>query len=93
MNAEAEVRILDQNEKALLDTFASQITKSKADLIIDIETHLSKLLGMDVKKAFESVAAAQRICGGGMNLNRAHKSTLVLIAHALSHRDDNFKGK
>jgi hypothetical protein len=39
---------------------------------------------MDVKKVFDSVVAAQQIRGGAMNLDRAHKSTLVVLAHMLS---------
>jgi hypothetical protein len=68
----------------ILDVVAGQLRKSKAELVSDIESHLSELLGMDVKQAFEKVASTQQIRGGAMNIDRAHKSALVLIAHALS---------
>jgi hypothetical protein len=75
----------------MLDDFADEINKSKADLISEIEARLSELLGMNVKEAFDSVAAAQQIRGGGMNLNRAHKSALVLLAHVLANKNDSSK--
>ena len=68
----------------ILDVVAEQLRKSKAELVSDIEGHLSELLGMDVKQAFEKVASTQQIRSGAMNIDRAHKSVLVLIAHALS---------
>lgn len=68
----------------ILAVVAEQLRKSKAELVSDIEGHLSELLGMDVKQAFEKVASTQQIRGGAMNIDRAHKSALVLIAHALS---------
>ena len=36
------------------------------------------------QNVFDSVAAAQQIRGGAMNLNRTHKSTLVLLAYVLN---------
>jgi len=86
MNIEDKDRLSEQEKKALLDALANQVTKSKADLVADIETCLSELLGMDVKKVFDSVAAAQHIRGGAMNLDRAHKSMLVLLAYVLNTR-------
>jgi predicted HAD superfamily phosphohydrolase len=77
-------KLLEQEKKALLDALANQVTKSKAELVADIETSLSELLGMDVKKVFDSVAAVQQIRGGAMNLDRTHKSTLVLLAYVLN---------
>jgi acyl transferase domain-containing protein len=68
----------------ILAVVAEQLRKSKAELVSDIENHLSALLGMDVNQAFEKVASTQQIRGGAMNIDRAHKSALVLIAHALS---------
>jgi len=68
----------------VLAVVAEQLRKSKAELVSDIEGHLSELLGMDVKQTFEKVAAMQQIRGGAMNIDRAHKSALVLIAYALS---------
>jgi hypothetical protein len=68
----------------LLAVVAGQLRKSKAELVSDIEDHLSELLGMDVEQAFEKVATSQQIRGGAMNIDRTHKSALVLIVHALS---------
>jgi hypothetical protein len=79
------------SEKNLLDAVADEINKSKADLVSDIEARLSELLGTNVKEAFDSVAAVQQIRGGAMNLNRAHKSALVLLAHVLANKDNNSK--
>jgi hypothetical protein len=92
MNLESNIGLSDQ-KKNLLDDFADEINKSKADLISEIEARLSELLGMNVKEAFDSVAAAQQIRGGAMNLNRAHKSALVLLAHVLANKDNSFKRK
>lgn len=84
MNTEDKDRLSEQEKKALLDALANQVTKSKADLVANIETRLSELLGMNVKQVFDSVAAAQQIRGGAMNLDRAHKSMLVLLAYVLN---------
>jgi hypothetical protein len=84
MNIVNKDKLSEQEKKALLDALANQVTKSKAELVADIEIRLSELLGMDVKKVFDSVAAAQQIRGGAMNLDRAHKSTLVLLAYVLN---------
>ena len=92
MNVEGKSELSDQ-EKFLLDDCADEINKSKADLISYIEARLSELLGMNVKEAFYSVAAAQQIRGGVMNLNRAHKSALVLLAHVLAKKDNSSNRK
>jgi hypothetical protein len=39
---------------------------------------------MDLRQAFDSVTQVQQIRGGDMNLDRAHKSMLVLLAHVLA---------
>ena len=93
MNVKDKPGLLDQKQNVLLDAFADEINKSKADLVSDIEARLSELLGTNVKEAFDSVAAAQQIRGGAMNLNRAHKSALVLLAHVLANKDNNSKRK
>jgi hypothetical protein len=93
MAVEDKTELLAPKKNTWLDAFANEINKSKADLVTDIESRLSELLGMNVKEAFELVATAQQIRGGAMNLNRAHKSTLVLLAHVLANKDNNFKGK
>jgi hypothetical protein len=77
--------IMGDNKNSLLDTLSDQLTKSKAELVTDIENEISVRLGIDVQQAFGTVATAQQIRGGAMNLDRAHKSMLVLLAHVLSH--------
>jgi hypothetical protein len=93
MNVENKTRSSDQEKNILLDAFADEINKSKADLISDIEARLSELLGMNAKEAFHSIAAAQQIRGGTMNLNRAHKSALVLLAYVLANKDNSSERK
>ena len=75
---------MDTEKKALLEALSGQLSKSKAELVTDIGSQLSNLLGMDVRQAFDSVATAQQIRGGSMNLDRTHKSMLVLLAHVLA---------
>ena len=74
----------EAEKKALLESLGEQLSKSKAELVADIEEKLSVLLGTDVRQAFDSVAATQQIRGRGMNLDRAHKSALVLLAYVLA---------
>ena len=78
-------QLMGNNKNTLLDKLSEQLSKSKADLVTDIENQISIKLGMDVRQAFGTVATAQQIRGGAMNLDRAHKSMLVLLAHVLSH--------
>lgn len=76
--------LIDSEKKALLEAFGEQLSKSKAELVTDIEKQLSEFLGMDVREAFDAIAAIQQIRSGNMNLDRAHKSMLVLLAHVLA---------
>lgn len=76
--------INDPEKKALLEALGEQLSKTKAELVADIEKELGQLLGMDLRQAFDSVTHVQQIRGGDMNLDRAHKSMLVLLAHALA---------
>jgi hypothetical protein len=76
--------VIDPEKKALVEALGEQLSKSKAELVTDIEKGLGDLLGMDVRQAFNSVSQIQQIRGGSMNLDRAHKSMLVLLAHALA---------
>lgn len=76
--------VINPEKKALAEALAEQLSKSKAELVTDIEKELGELLGMDVRQAFNTVSQIQQIRGGSMNLDRAHKSMLVLLAHALS---------
>jgi hypothetical protein len=85
---EAENTSTDTEKKALLEALGGQLSKSKTELVTDIGSRLTDLLGMDVRQAFDSVATAQQIRGGSMNLDRAHKSMLVLLAHVLTQRKD-----
>lgn len=77
-------RLTDTEKKALLESLGSHLSKSKSELVADIEEQLSEVLGMDVRRAFNEVAITQQIRSGGMNLDRAHKSMLVLLAHVLA---------
>lgn len=76
--------MIDPEKKALLEALGEQLSKTKAELVAEIEEELGQLLGMDVRQAFDSVTHVQQIRGGDMNLDRAHKSMLVLLAHVLA---------
>lgn len=71
------------SEDELLELLSDHLGKTKSELVREIEGQITRLLGKDVGQAFETVAAAQQIRGGHMNLDRAHKSMLVLLAHVL----------
>lgn len=86
MIEEDDNALTDSEIKALLDTLGEQLSKSKAELVAEIEKQLSQILGIDVQQAFSSIAAHQQIRGGAMNLDRTHKSMLVLLAHVLAQR-------
>ena len=81
--------MIDPEKKALLEALGEQLSKTKAELVADIEKELGQLLGMDVRQAFDSVTHVQQIRGGEMNLDRAHKSMLVLLAHVLAQSKSN----
>jgi hypothetical protein len=76
--------LTDAEKKALLEALGDHLSKSKSELVTDIEKQLSELLGMDVRRAFSEVAITQHIRSGEMNLDRAHKSMLVLLAYVLA---------
>ncbi|MDQ3803068.1 MAG: hypothetical protein M3416_04345 [Acidobacteriota bacterium] len=83
-------------EDELIAALSSHLGKSKTDLVSEIEGHMTRLLRWDVGQAFEAAAAVQQIRGGHMNLDRAHKSMLVLLAHILERavsRQDVAGGK
>ena len=84
MMKEDDSTLPDSEINALLDTLGERLSKSKADLVAEIEKQLSQILGIDVQQAFSSIAAHQQIRGGAMNLDRTHKSMLVLLAHVLA---------
>jgi predicted DNA-binding protein len=73
----------NNSEDELLELLSSHLGKTKSELVREIEGQITRLLGKDVGESFETVAAAQQIRGGHMNLDRAHKSMLVLLAHIL----------
>ena len=78
-----------EEKNALLEDLGAHLSKSKAELVTELEENLSALLGRDVRQAFNCIASAQQIRGGGMNLDRAHKSALVLLAYVLAQSTDN----
>lgn len=67
----------------LLEALTPLLTIPKAGLVKEIEAQLTELLGIEVREAFAAVAAAQRYQSPPLNLDRAHKSTLVLLAYVL----------
>lgn len=71
----------DENLARLLDALAPRLNTPKAELVAEIEARLSALLGVEVREAFRAVAAKQHHAAPSLNLDRAHKSALVLIAH------------
>lgn len=83
MEKEDNNQLSDDEKKSLLEKLGTHLDKSKAELVAEIEENLGALLGRDVRQAFDSVATAQQIPGRGMNLDRAHKSALVILAYVL----------
>lgn len=67
----------------LLETLAPSLTTPKVELVKEIEAQLTVLLGIKVKEAFIAVAAAQHYQSPSLNLDRVHKSALVLITYVL----------
>ncbi len=68
----------------LLNALETRLQTPKAELVAEIETRLTELLGMEVAQAFRAVAARQRHNAPSLNLDRVHKSALVLVAHVLT---------
>ena len=77
----------------VLDALAPRLETPKAELVAKIETRLTELLGVEVGEAFRAVAASQRHDAQSMNLDRAHKSALVIIAHVLAGIPDRADGE
>ena len=67
----------------LLDQLAPRLDTPKAELVAEIEARLTELLGVDAGEAFRLVAVRQRHAAPSLNLDRAHKSALVLLAYVL----------
>jgi hypothetical protein len=68
----------------LLEALAPRLQTPKAELVAEIERRLSVVLGVEVREAFSLVAKRQRYSAESLNLERAHKSALVLVAHVLA---------
>jgi hypothetical protein len=68
----------------LMETLAPRLRRPKAALVEEIEARLTDLLGVEVHAAFRAVAEQQQITGLSLNLDRAHKSALVLITYVLA---------
>src|SRR4051812_17219394 len=92
-NEDNNLMIDPEEKKALLEALGEQLSKTKVELVADIEKELGQLLGMDVRQAFDSVTHVQQIRGGDMNLDRAHKSMLVLLAHVLAQSKSKSKSE
>jgi hypothetical protein len=67
----------------LLEELAPRLATPKAELVKEIEAQLTTLLGIEAREAFDAVAAAQHYPAPSLNLDRAHKSALLLIAYVL----------
>lgn len=80
---EESIRDRDSPLDGLLDTLAPRLLRPKAELVAEIETRLTALLGVEVGEAFRAVAGRQRHAASSLNLDRAHKPALVLVAHVL----------
>ncbi len=74
----------DSQLDGLLDTLVPQLLTLKTDLVVEIETRLTALFGVEVGDAFQAVAARQQHAALSLNLDRVHMSWLVLIAHVLA---------
>ena len=68
----------------VLDTLAPRLETPKAELVAEIEMRLTEMLGVEVGEVFRAVAASQRHDARSMNLDRVHKSALVILAHVLA---------
>jgi hypothetical protein len=86
--------MLEEGEKelrgnCLLEDVAPRLATPKAELVKEIEAQLKVLMGVDVREAFERVAVAQHHPASSINLDRVHKSALVLLAHVLERVQAN----
>jgi len=67
----------------LIEVLAPRLQTPKAELVAEIERRLSEYLGIEVSEAFTAVAKQQRYSAESLNLERVHKSALVLIDYVL----------
>ena len=72
------------SDNEILSLLENYLDLSKAELVELIEVKVSKRLGHEMSEAFKIVRSKQQIRSGEINLDRAHKSALVLIAFALN---------
>ncbi len=68
----------------VLGLLENYLDMSKTELVELIEGKVSEHLGHEMREAFKIVRSKQQIRSGEINLDRTHKSALVLIAFALS---------
>jgi hypothetical protein len=68
----------------LLEALAPRLHTPKAELVAEIEARMTDFLGVEVREAFRAVAEQQQHTAPSLNLDRVHKSALVLIAHVLA---------
>lgn len=73
----------DSQLDVLLDELAPRLHTPKAVLVAEIEMRLTALLGIEAGEAFRAVAVRQQHAASSLNLDRVHKSGLVLLAHVL----------
>lgn len=79
-------REVSENEAQLnhlLEAMAPLLDTPKAELVKEIEAQLTALMGVEVREIFDKVADAQHHPALSPNLDRVHKSALVLLAHVL----------
>ncbi len=85
MDQPEEIQIQQTDSEPLIVALANELSLSKAELVKYIEYRLGALLEKDLIEAFDTVAAKQNIKGGMMNIDRTHKSLLVILAHVLKN--------
>lgn len=79
----------DEQLEHLLAELTPRLGVSKAELVMEVEERLGELLGVDVRRAFEKIAQVQQHAAASLNLDRAHRSALVLLAHVLAEAARN----
>lgn len=72
------------SDNEVLGLLENYLDMSKAELVELIEVKISERLGQEMREAFKIVRSKQQIRSGEINLDRTHKSALVLIAFALN---------
>ena len=73
-----------EDERLASLLLALRLHMPRAGVGAEIEARMSVLLGVEVHEAFRAVAAEQQHAAPAVNLDRAHKSALVFIAHVLA---------